>query len=153
MRRGMKLGKNSGESSEAFNCIGRVLQSIQLSDNPDQKKRISTDKTGKIRHKNWQTKVFRAFASAGLNQCCGSKYIVFESGSRNLLHFGSGFKAFQTVALGINFEKIIIKNVFIKLFFFFCGCGSRSVFGIRIRIHKIAEHRSNLDPDPPPPQH
>ena len=27
-------------------------------------------------------------------------------------------------------------------------CGSGSVFGIRIRVHKVAEYESNLDPDP-----
>ena len=29
-------------------------------------------------------------------------------------------------------------------------CGSGSVFGIRIRIHKVAEYGSNLDKDPDP---
>ena len=44
-----------------------------------------------------------------LNQCCGSKYMVFGSGSWNLTQFASRSKPFHTVTITSHFEKNVKK--------------------------------------------
>ena len=44
-----------------------------------------------------------------LNQCCGSKYMVFGSGSWNLTQFASRSKPFHTVKITSHFEKNVKK--------------------------------------------
>ena len=47
------------------------------------------------------------------------------------------------------FSTVVQYNLtlFAPYLYYFHLCGSRSVFRIRIRIHKIPENESNLDPD------
>ena len=71
--------------------------------------------------------------SKPLDQCCGSKSIKFESGSRILASF---------LSVGSLIGEFFVFNLtpfaYYLSYFHRCGSGSGSVFEIRIRIHNAA---------------
>ena len=90
----------------------------------------------------------------------GSKYIEFESGI--LAQFGAGSRGLKLLENNGTERKLLVVWVFewwifvFKLthlvsyfsYFYRYGSGSWSIFRIRIRIHKVPDYGSNLDPDP-----
>ena len=97
------------------------------------------------------------FTIQRLNQCCGSKYIEFGSGSRILTQFGSGSrKLLNRDPIWIhNTAKYIfcqlslwIVNLYLKSCIFCLHFNLYLYVWIRIRIQEAPEYGSNRDPGP-----